>query len=121
MKKFKASVINAKNVVTTALMSMTTAVMVAAPAYAAGSDALFTGVKKAMTNLYEQLNGIFTLCCVVIIVIAAFMYIFSKSPRKIEAASDWIKRVFGMWLVVNILGWILEFGKSITSGGQYNA
>ena len=103
MKKFKASVINAKNVVTTMLMSMTTAVMIAAPAYAAGSNALFEGVKKAMTNLYEPTNGFFTLCCVVIIVIAAFMYIFSDSPYKIQAASDWIKRVFVMWLASELI------------------
>lgn len=120
MNKFKAKVLNAKNVVSAALMSAATAVMVVAPTFAVGEE-LFDHVKTSMTSLYKQLNGAFTLCCVVVIVIAAFMYIFSKSPRKIEAASDWIKRVFGMWLVVNILGWILSFGQDITKGGQYQA
>jgi len=81
---------------------------------------LFDTAKSFLEDIYEGLAGIITLLAVVIVGWCFCVKMFSKNPRSIEEASQWIKRVAIAWACFMLLGLFVSVGKNITDDMKGN-
>lgn len=82
---------------------------------------LFDTAKGFLQEIYAGLAGIVTILAVVIVGWCFCVKMFSKNPRSIEEASQWIKRVAIAWACFMLLGLFVSLGKNITSNMSGNA
>lgn len=78
-------------------------------------NSLFSTAKGFLTTIYNGLNGIVSLLAVVICAWCFCIKMFSKNPRSIEEATQWMKRVIIAWLCFQLLGLFVNIGNSVVN------
>lgn len=94
--------------------------MVAATAYAAGGDTIWTKASEIMKDVYSQIITISTIAAVVTAAIALLMMNFSKSSRTVDESRAWLKRIIISWAILNGLGFIMAYITPFFQGGKWN-
>lgn len=82
---------------------------------------MFDQIKGALVNVYNGISGIITLVAAVAIAVCTVGIMASKNQRTVEEFSSWRKRIMIAWVVFFMLGAIVNFGTSLTSGMKFNA
>lgn len=84
-----------------------------------GAD-IFDRLKTMLNNLGTKLTGITTLVAVVMAIICLLIRMFSRSPRSVESATEWLKRIAISWIIINSLQYILNWLTQLTAGGGFS-
>ncbi len=83
----------------------------------------FQSIAEAIAGLFKQFYdaamGLVTVIAIILIFICLLLRMFSKDPRKVESATDWMKRIIITWVVILFLGNIQEIFNGI-SGSDVN-
>ncbi len=106
----------------TAMISVSTALLMATPAYAsAGSGAtdIWSWLDTALTDLYEKFLSVSTIAACVAASVCLIMMNFSTDDRAVSTSRAWLKRILISWVILNVLGFIMTYLISLTQGGSY--
>lgn len=79
-------------------------------------DSLFNTAKEGLKSIYKGLLAIVTILAVVICAWCFCVKMFSKNPRSIDEATQWIKRVCIAWLCFMLLSVFVAIGVDIVGG-----
>lgn len=79
-----------------------------------GAEGLFADARKILVSVYDGIGSIFTLACVVILVICLVGMMVSKNGKAVEEFRAWRNRVIISWVVFNCLGSFITYGSEIT-------
>lgn len=85
------------------------------------ADGLFKDAARILTSVYDSIGSIFTLVCVVILVICLIGMMVSKNGKTVEEFRAWRNRVIISWVIFNCLGSFIKYGQEITKGLSWNA
>lgn len=88
--------------------------MLAAAEGTTGAAGLFTDAQNILKSVYAGIGSIFTLACVVILVICLVGMMASKNGKAVEEFRAWRNRVIISWVIFNCLGSFITYGKEIT-------
>ena len=105
-------------------VSATTALMMAMPAYAAdtgtaaGTD-IWGWLDTALTDLYQKFLSVSTIAACVAASVCLILMNFSTDDRAVATSRAWLKRILLSWVILNVLGFIMNYLISLTSGGGY--
>lgn len=80
---------------------------------AAGELGFVDIITNAIRKLYTDISGMFTLICVVVLVICLIGQMVSKSQKTVEEFKMWQKRVIWSWVIFNLLGAIARYGQEL--------
>lgn len=86
--------------------------------FAAG-DNPFDDIAKTISSLFKQFyeasSGIITVIAIVLIFICLVLRMISKDQRKVDAATEWLKRIIITWFIFMFLGNIQKIFTTISS------
>lgn len=80
---------------------------------AAGNAGFVDIITNAIKKLYTDISGLFTLICIVVLVICLIGQMVSKNQRTVEEFKMWQKRVIWSWVIFNLLGAIARYGQEL--------
>lgn len=80
-----------------------------------GED-MWDKVSNMAQGIYAEIVTVSTSIAAVVIVIALLMRMFSANSRSIEVWTSWAKRAGVSWLLINGLGYIVAYGKTLIEG-----
>lgn len=107
-----------------ASVSITTALMMVTPAYAAtstGSTDIWSWLDTALTDLYQKFLSVSTIAACVAASVCLIMMNFSTDDRAVSTSRAWLKRILISWVILNVLGFIMTYLVNLTNGGSYVA
>lgn len=81
---------------------------------------IFSAAKTILTTVYGDIKSIFTLLCIVALVICLIGMLVSKNSKMVEEFRSWRNRIVWSWVLFNVLGSIASYGDTIFSGYQYS-
>ena len=118
----KSSKVTKASVAALAVAALSIGTVAAAPLHATGGvktiTALMGKAKDILQEIYKGLLGIVTVLAVVICAWCFCVKMFSKNPRSIDEANQWMKRVAIAWLCFMLLSVFVAVGLDIvTSSG----
>ena len=83
------------------------------------ADTIWDRFSNIMRDIYGQLAGISTIVAVTAAAVALLVRMISRNQRAVDEATSWIKRIVVAWIVLNSLGFVVEYLQPLVSGGQY--
>ena len=89
------------------------------PLAAASSTDIWQWAGSTMNDVYQKFVGLSTIAAALAIAICVLWRIFSANPRSVEICNSWIKRVVISWLVINVLGLIVNYAQEKVGKGSY--
>lgn len=85
----------------------------------------FESITKAIVdlfkNFYNAASGIVTVIAIVLIFVCLLMRMVSKDQRKVDAATEWLKRIIITWVIFIFLGNIQAIFESIKGGSTVSS
>lgn len=79
-----------------------------APVFATtGAVDIFARLKTMLDTIGGKLTGVTTIIAAVLVVFCLLIRMFSRSPRSIESANEWLKRIAISWIAINSLKYIV--------------
>ncbi len=106
-------------------VSITTALLMATPAYAsagaAGGTDIWKWLDTALTDLYQKFLSVSTIAACVAASVCLIMMNFSTDDRAVSTSRAWLKRILISWVILNVLGFIMTYLVNLTKGGSYVA
>lgn len=82
---------------------------------------VFNKFKTPLQQIYNGIKGIATLVAAVGFAICSVGMMASKNQRTVEEFKAWRTRIMITWLVLMMLGVIVNLGESITNDMGYDA
>ena len=83
-------------------------------------QSLLNTIQAALEQIYTGLLAIVTILAVVICAWCFCVKMFSKNPRSIDEANQWMKRVAIAWLGFMLLSVFVKIGLDIVTDSQAN-
>lgn len=126
MKKFWANVSSnaKKNILCAAIVgALTAGELGGAVAFHALGPTINNLMGEAKTSLVAVYNGLLGIVTVLAVVICGWCFMvkmFSKNPRSIDEATQWIKRVAIAWLCFMLLSVFVNIGADLVSQSGAN-
>lgn len=80
---------------------------------------IWTWANQTMGSVYGKLVGISTLAGVLAVVVCLIWRMISANPKSVEVCNTWIKRIVITWIIINVLGFIINYIQPLVKGGQY--
>lgn len=84
------------------------------------ANGIFAKAKDMLGSLYADILGITTIIAVLCAVIALLMRMFSSNQKTVDTATQWLKRIVISWIIINTLGYFVNWLSEFTKGGQWN-
>lgn len=119
----KSSKATKASVAALAVAALSVGTVSAAPLYASGVKTISSLMDKAkdiLQQIYKGLLGIVTVLAVVICAWCFCVKMFSKNPRSIDEANQWMKRVAIAWLCFMLLSVFVAIGLDIVTSSNAN-
>ena len=82
----------------------------------ANGGSLFTAAKDIFTTIYNGVNGIFNIICVVMLLICIIGTLVSKNQRAVDEFKAWRNRIVWGFVIFNCLGLFIGYGEELFSG-----
>lgn len=76
---------------------------------------LWDKVDKTLKDIYSQIFKLSSIIAGLAAIIALLIYMISKSPRAVDEAKSWLKRIVIAWLIINGIGYFVSYGKDLFS------
>jgi len=110
-----------KRIAITMSVSIMTTLMMAMPAHAAtpGGTDIWSWLDTALNDLYQKFLSVSTIAACVAASVCLIMMNFSTDDRAVATSRAWLKRILLSWVILNVLGFIMNYLISLTSGGSY--
>ena len=127
IRKGRGIIAKLKRAVLFASVSLTTALLMATPAFAAEGDAatgatdIWGWLDTALTDLYQKFLSVSTIAACVAASVCLIMMNFSTDDRAVSTSRAWLKRILISWVILNVLGFIMTYLTGLTKGGSYVA
>ena len=102
-----------------AYLGICTSTLLCQPTFAAST--MWTKAEELMKDVYSKILGISTIAAVVTAAVALLMMNFSRSGRTVDESRAWLKRIIVTWIILNSLGFIMDYVTPFFSGGQWTA
>ena len=83
-------------------------------------NSLLNTIQAALESIYTGLLAIVTILAVVICAWCFCVKMFSKNPRSIDEANQWMKRVAIAWLCFMLLSVLVKIGLDIVTDSGAN-
>ena len=83
-------------------------------------QSLLNTIQSALESIYAGLLAIVTVLAVVICAWCFCVKMFSKNPRSIDEANQWMKRVAIAWLCFMLLSVFVKIGLDIVTDSEAN-
>lgn len=117
----KSSKVTKASVAALAVAALSVGTVAAAPLHATGTiTTLMNKAKDILQDIYKGLLGIVTVLAVVICAWCFCVKMFSKNPRSIDEANQWMKRVAIAWLCFMLLSIFVKVGLDIVTSSGAN-
>lgn len=83
-------------------------------------QSLMNSIKTGLQSIYAGFLGIVTVLAVVIVAWCFIVKMYSKNPRSIDEATQWMKRVCIAWLCFMLISVFIKIGLDLvtTSGAN---
>lgn len=83
-------------------------------------QSLMNSIKTGLQSIYTGFLGIVTVLAVVIVAWCFIVKMYSKNPRSIDEATQWMKRVCIAWLCFMLISVFIKIGLDLvtTSGAN---
>jgi NADH:ubiquinone oxidoreductase subunit 5 (subunit L)/multisubunit Na+/H+ antiporter MnhA subunit len=98
--------------------------VIANPVLASAATATLSNIQSTLidtlSSVYTIFLGIVTVIAVVIVAWCFLVKMFSKNPRSIEEANQWMKRVMICWICFMLINLIVSFGMDIVGSSNAN-
>jgi len=118
----RAACTKAKKAAMVLSVSVTATLMMAMPVSAAtgssGTD-IWSWLDTALNDLYQKFLGVSTIAACVAASVCLIMMNFSTDDRAVSTSRAWLKRILVSWVILNVLGFIMNYMISLTQGGSY--
>lgn len=117
----KSSKATKASIAALAVAALSVGAVATAPLHAAGTiTTLMNKAKDILQTIYKGLLGIVTVLAVVICAWCFCVKMFSKNPRSIDEANQWMKRVAIAWLCFMLLSIFVKIGLDIVTSSGAN-
>lgn len=83
------------------------------------AETIWDRFSTIMKDFYGQLIAISTIVAVTMAAIALIVRMVSRNQRAVDEATAWLKRIVITWIVLNSLGFIVDYLQPLISGGNY--
>lgn len=87
--------------------------------FAAEGSNPFSDIAKTISDLFHQFYdasaGIITVVAIVLVFVCLVLRMISKDQRKVDAATEWLKRIIVTWFIFMFLGNIQKIFATISS------
>lgn len=94
--------------------------MLYTPSTVMASSEIWTKLNATIKDVYVGLLSLSTGLMVAIVIATTLIGTLSQNVRSVDSAFTWRKRAVLGWILINSLGFLVAYGESILSGGQYN-
>ncbi len=84
----------------------------------ANSD-VWSTLNGTISDVYTELLKISTGLMAVIVVATTLIGMFSQNTRSVDQAFTWRKRAIIGWILINSLGFLVNYGENILEGGRF--
>lgn len=88
---------------------------------AAASTDIWSWAQNTMGDVYTKILGISTIAGVLCAIICLIWRMVSANPKSVEICNTWLKRILVTWIIINVLGFIINYVQPLVKGGQYTA
>ena len=103
-------------------LSLAAVLSMSMPAFAAtqtGTTDIWSWLDKALTDLYNKFLSVSTIAACVAASVCLIMMNFSTDDRAVSTSRAWLKRILISWVILSVLGYIMAYLVTLTSGGSY--
>lgn len=86
--------------------------------FADGEKDIFEVAKAGADTIYTKVLAVDTPIAAVSIIVAMLISMFSHNQKVIDESRQVAKTIFVAWIVINVIGAIMVFGKKLVEGGH---
>lgn len=86
--------------------------------FAGGFQDIAKTISKLFQDFYNAAKGIISVIAIVLVAICLILRMISKDQRKVDSATEWLKRIIITWVVFMFLGNIQKLVQDIASNGN---
>lgn len=79
---------------------------------------IFAVAKAGADTIYTKVLAVDTPIAAVSIIVAMLISMFSHNQKVIDESRQVAKTIFVAWIVINVIGAIMVFGKQLVEGGH---
>ena len=108
-----------KNAYWSAVGMTSAAILAMNPVMAEETVDMWTRFSTILQDVYGQIVAISTIVAVTVAAIALLVRMISRNQRAVEEATSWLKRIVVTWIILNSMGFIVDYLQPLIANGNY--